>query len=239
MKTVLEFFVVFSIAILPQILGSIFSMKDPEHLRKFSPVQRTASNLGRWSGIILLLIYIALDHPPGLWFIGLRFPSSGLPLALLVSGFTTVYLSLVFVLPRFRSRQFQEQTESVRRSIFAAGAFDTYHGLWGKLSYLFTLWLGVVAEDLVFRGYLVLGLGALTGSYFPWIVLSIFFSVASHLYQGLDRRIMLGQVIFAAIFTTVSLITGSVITAIIPHLVYDTIWLLRGWAKDSKPVPPA
>ena len=115
---------------------------------------------------------------------------------------------------------------------------NTYRGFWGKTGYLFSLWLGGIAEDLVFRGYLVLGLGAQTGSYYPWIVLSIFLSVASHLYQGVNRRIMLGQMIFAAIFITISLITRSVITAIIPHLVYDTIWLLRGWEKDSKSARP-
>jgi membrane protease YdiL (CAAX protease family) len=88
-----------------------------------------------------------------------------------------------------------------------------------------TLWLGVIAEDLVFRGYLVLGLGARTGSYFPWMVLSIILSIAAHLYQGVSWKLMLGQGLFALIFTGVSLITNND-TAIIPHLVY-TIWLLR------------
>ncbi len=238
MKTVLEFFVVFTIAILPQILGSILSLKDREYFRKFSPDQRTASNLVRWIGIMLLLYYIAMEHAAGLSSIGLSFTKSEIPKISLVSAITTAYLSLVFVLSRFRSKQIQEKIESLRRSIFEAGGFNSYRGFWGKFGYLLSLWFGVIAEDLVFRGYLVLGLGAQTGSYYPWIVLSVILSVAAHLYQGVNRQIMIGQGIFALIFIIISLITKNVITAIIPHLVYDTIWLLRGWGKDSKQVPP-
>jgi hypothetical protein len=36
------------------------------------------------------------------------------------------------------------------------------------------------------------------------------------------------------IFIIAVLATGNVFAAILPHLVYDTIWLLRGWAKPSQ-----
>jgi hypothetical protein len=234
MNVTLEFLVVFTVAILPQIVGSFLSIKDREYFRKFTPEQRTVSNLGRWIGIIFLLFYIAMNHSNGLFSIGLGFGRNGIPKIILVAGITTGYLLLIFVLGRLRSKKIQEQTETVRRSIFAAGAFSTYRGFWGRSAYLLTLWLGVIAEDLVFRGYLVLGLVAQTGDYFLWIVLSIALSIAAHLYQGTSARLMLGQGLFALIFIGVSLITNNVITAIIPHLVYDTVWLLRGWAKDSK-----
>ena len=237
MQNVLEFSVVFTVAILPQIISSVLSIRDREYFRRITADQRTTTNIARWLGVILLLMYVGENHADGLSFIGVSFDLGQIPQVLLVSAMTTAYLSLIFVLPRWRSKKVQEQIETRRKSVFEAGAFSTYRGFWERFGYLCSVWLDVIAEDLVFRGYLVLGLGSLTGGYLPWIVLSVSLSLVAHLYQGSSVRLMLGQGFFAMIFIAVSLFTHNVITAIIPHLVYDTVWFVSGWAKDSGSEP--
>jgi membrane protease YdiL (CAAX protease family) len=235
MKTAIEFLVIFAIAILPEITGSIFILQDRELLvRGSSNKQKIVSRWIRHISIIILVIYIAANQPSGLSSIGLSFEPSEIPGILIVGGLTTAYLLLIFLFSKLRSKPEQDKTDKLAKSIFEAGAFHVYSGSLEKVTFLISMWLGVVAEELVYRGYIVLALGFQTGTFIPWVILSILLSVCIHLYQGAERRIMLSHVFFAIIFITVTLITKNIITAMIPHLIYDTVWLLRGWAKTRK-----
>jgi membrane protease YdiL (CAAX protease family) len=184
-----------------------------------------------------LIAYIAAVHPGGFADFGLIIPAGKIFDTLLFGLLTAAYLSLVFVVSRLRSRSEQERRESLLRGIFRAGGFSHYRTLGLRAAYLLVLWTGVIAEDVVFRGYLVLGLGAYTGSYWPWVIVSVLLSTVLHLYQGLHRQVILAQALFAGLFITLTLWTGNVYAAILAHLIYDTIWVVRGWAKYTDPEP--
>lgn len=234
MKPILEFFVVFTITILPQILSSALSARDKDFLRRFTGKQRILVNLSSFSGMTLLAIYIALSHPEGWSYIGLGFEKNSLQNVAIISIAGTAYLLLIFAIAKVRSPKQRKALEQRKADIFKAGAWVDLKSFWERAAYLPTLWLGVIAEDLIFRGYLIFGLQAQTGYLLPWIFLSAILSVFVHLYQGANWRIMLGQAVLALLFIGISIWAQNIIAAIIPHLVYDTIWILQGWAKIAK-----
>jgi len=231
---VLEFFVVFTVAILPHLLGGIFILTNKDYLKHFLPWQRMVASAVQDVSKILLLAYIAADQTNGLAAIGLSIGLDEIPMTIIIAAFAAGYLSLLFVIHHLRSKKEQARREELRKSIFEAGGFSTFKTLGERCAYLVSLWLGVIAEDLVFRGYLVLGLGARTGTLAPCIILSVLLSVAVHLYQGLSWRVMFTQAVFACLFIAAAVTAGNILAAILPHLVYDTIWVLQGWAKDAK-----
>ncbi|HEY2980029.1 MAG TPA: CPBP family intramembrane glutamic endopeptidase [Anaerolineales bacterium] len=234
MTLFLEVMVVFTVAILPQIAATIFISRDPAYLESLSPGKRSISSLIGFVAYIVLIVYVAANRPGGLSSVGLTFTARPAPISILVAATLTAYLLLIFLVGRLRSKEVQQRRETLRRSVFEAGGFSKFKSLPERCAYLIGLWTGVIAEDLVYRGYLVLGLASSTGILWPWIILSMTLSVVIHLYQGRDPRLMLGQAVFALLFIGAVVVTGSVIAAIIPHLAYDTIWFLRGWAIDDK-----
>jgi membrane protease YdiL (CAAX protease family) len=234
MKTVLEFFVVFTVTILPQILSSIFSARDREFLRRFTGKQRILVNLSTFSGMVLLALYIAMSHPEKWSYIGLGFEKNSLQNIVIISVAGTAYLLLIFALAKVRSPKKRQELEQRKDDVFKAGAWTEMRSLGERMAYMPTLWLGNIAEDLIFRGYLIFGLQAQTGLLLPWIFLSMSLSILVHLYQGFNWRVLLGQGIFALLFIGISIWAQNIVAAIIPHLVYDTIWILQGWVKMSK-----
>jgi membrane protease YdiL (CAAX protease family) len=237
MKLPLELALVFTAAILPHILAAFYILLDPKYLGSLPPWQRMLTGGVHDTGKILLIAYIAASHADGFTAFGLVIPPDKLVDTLLYGLLTAGYLSLVFVAGRLRSKADQARREALLRTVFEAGGFSHFRSPRERAAYLIVLWTGVVAEDLVFRGYLVLGLGALTGVYWPWVIASVLLSTVLHLYQGLNRQIMLAQALFAGIFIALTLWTGNVYAAILAHLAYDTIWVVRGWAKYSGPEP--
>jgi membrane protease YdiL (CAAX protease family) len=92
----------------------------------------------------------------------------------------------------------------------------------------------VISEDIVFRGYLVLFCGIITGSFLPWVILSICFSVIVHLYQGRKISYILFHGIGAAVFIGVTIFTHNIVSAIVAHLLYDIPWTLGIWRNADK-----
>ena len=234
MKSFLEFFAVFTIAILPQILSSAFSASNKEFLKRFTGKQRILVNLSSFCGMILLAVYVAMSHLEGWAYIGLGFDKNSLPRIIIIAAAGTAYLFLIFVIAKFRSQKDRQKNEQRKNDVFEAGGWANLKSFGERAAYLPTLWIGIVAEDMIFRGYLIFGLQTQTGLLLPWIILSMTLSILVHLYQGTGWRILLGQGFFAIIFISVSLLAQNIVAAIIPHLVYDTIWMLQGWANLSK-----
>lgn len=237
MKTTLELLVVVAVCILPHLMAALFTLTGSDYLKKLLPWQRTLSSLSHDASKFLLLGYVAANHVDGLAVIGLRIPAGKTLDTLLIGGLAAAYLSLIFVFEKFRSKQQQTRREELRRKVFEVGGFSRYKGVRERFGFLISVWISNTAEDLVFRGYLVLGLTHLTGIAWPWIGLSILLSVCIHLYQGMNREIALSQALFAVVFITVAVAAGNVVAAIIPHVIYDTVWMLRGWARDSQAQP--
>ena len=118
-----------------------------------------------------------------------------------------------------------------------------YRTSWQRIAYLIVLSIGVIAEDLVIRGYLILFLGATIGYKYAWALLSIALSIIIHLYQGRERETVLTHALVATLFAVVSLITWNIFTIMAGHLYFDIV-VTRGWWKMgegylSRSSPPA
>jgi len=240
MSPVLEFSVIFAVAILPQIAYSFFIAEIRDVLSKLTNRWKLISSLVNRAGMILLALFVAAGQPRGLLSIGLDFSPSQMPKVLIVGALASGYLSLIFVFSKFRSGKSREERETLQRQTYESLGYSTYKTAADKAFSLINLWLSVIAEELVYRGYVILVLGARTGTYLPWILLSITFSVLVHLYQGFNWKIALSHAFLACVFIAVMLLTGNIVTALIPHLVYDTIWLYRRWISppvEGRPQP--
>lgn len=234
----LELLTVATVAIVPHLLSSILFARNREGARAFAKSHRLLSGVTFSAGTLCLMLYIASNHQEGQHYVGLPAMDELVTarvawVALLATG----YLLLPVVALRFRSPGRQEVDERIQEDIFEAGGWSQVDGFGDKLARLSAMWLNVVAEDLVFRGYLLFALPLLTGWVLPWLALSVALAVIAHLYQGTHPRLMFTHAVFAAVLAAAALAGGSIVAAIIPHLTINTVWALRGWAKMSGPTP--
>ena len=230
---IFEFFTVFILAILPQILSSFYPDEMRDVLSKLPGNWRFFSTLPSRIGVILLVLYISASRRDDFHSIGLNFQQAASPLALFATGFLTGYLLLIFVVSRLRSKKVKDQIVNVRQRTMAGLVYSPTAGVWQKLLYFIDLWLAVIGEELVYRGYLILLLGSQTGNLYAWMAFSATLSVVVHLYQGRTWRVAISHMLLACLFIFVAVITNSLFAAIIPHLVYNTVWLIR--ALRNKP----
>jgi membrane protease YdiL (CAAX protease family) len=222
-----EFLTVFILAILPQILVSFYPEKLRVLLVNFPDNWRFLSTLPSRLGVILLILYLALSRQDDLNIMGLNLQNVFSFKTLFAAGFLTVYLLLIFVVVDRRSKRMQPEIRSVQeRTLLAMRIPPHAAGLHKALAFV-DLWLAVIGEELVYRGYLILMLGRESGSYMPWIIFSLILSVLIHLYQGRHLRLILTHLILAGFFILAMMVAQSLWAAIIPHLVYNTVWLTR------------
>jgi membrane protease YdiL (CAAX protease family) len=233
-KIILEILTVLVMAVLPQVLNSFYPQEWKDLLAKFPANWRSASAFFSRIGMILLALYIFANHPGGYHIVGLTNQEIQSFPVLLTAGALTIYLSLIFVFSKLRSQKTKQEIEVRQQNTLAALRYSPNAGFWGTLLSFVDIWLAVLGEELIYRGYFVLLLGAVTGTFVPWVVLSITLSVLVHLYQGFTWKVALGHAILAAIFIAAALITKSLFAAIVPHLVYDTIWLARALRSTPK-----
>ena len=238
-KIILEILTVLVIAVLPQVLNSFYPQEWKDLLAKFPANWRSASAFFSRIGMILLALYIFANHLNGYHIIGLTIREIQSFPTLLTAGGLTIYLSLIFVFSRLRSQKTKQEIAIRQERTLAVLRYAPNAGFWKSLPSFVDIWLAVLGEELIYRGYFVLLLGAVTGTFVPWVLLSITLSILVHLYQGLTLKVALGHAILAAIFITAILITKSLFAAIIPHLVYDTIWLIRALRSTPKEEAPS
>jgi membrane protease YdiL (CAAX protease family) len=234
MTLILEFSVVFAVAILPQVLTSFYPDQMRDLLARSPGNWKYLSTLPSRIGAILLVLYISASRLDEFHSIGLNLSEALSPMALLVTGLLTGYLLLIFVFSRFRSKKVRDETANLRQTTLAALRYSDTTGFWKKLFAFGDLWLAVIGEELVYRGYLILLLGRQTGNLIPWIAFSVTLSIVVHLYQGRTWRLAISHMILASLFIFAAVVTNSLFAAIIPHLVYNTVWLVR--APGNKPM---
>ena len=224
---ILEFISVLTLAVLPQVLVSFYPDEMRHLLGKLPGNWRLLSTLPSRIGVILLVLYISASRLDEFHSIGLNFREARSPITLLAAGFLTVYLLLIFIFSNLRSKKVKEEITNIQQRTLAILQYSNSAGFWQRLFYFVDLWLAVIGEELVYRGYLILLLGRQTGSFTPWIIFSIALSIVIHLYQGRTWRLALGQMILAILFILAVMVTKSLFAALIPHLVYNTVWLMR------------
>jgi membrane protease YdiL (CAAX protease family) len=224
---ILEFLAVFFVAILPQVLTSFYPDDMRERLNGLPGNWRFLAALPNRIGVIFLILYIAAGRRDAFHSIGLNLQADASFVPLLAAAFLTVYLLLIFVFANKRSAQRKQETAAIQQRTLLGMRYLGPMNSWQRFFTFVDLWLAVIGEELVYRGYLILLLGYETGSFTPWIIFSVALSVLVHLYQGRTWRLAISHAILAGLFILAMMFTKSLFAAIIPHLVYNTVWLIR------------
>ena len=230
---VFEFLAVFVIAILPQVLTGFYPDEMRTLLNNLPGNWKFITTLPGRLGSILLILFIGSLRQDDFQSIGLNWTKAASLSTLLAAGALSVYLLLILFLAGKRSAKSQEEMAATRQRVLIGLRYSDTSPPWKRLAAYSDVWIAVIGEELVYRGYLILLMSRQTGTLYPWIAFSLALSILVHLYQGRTWKLALGQMLIAALFIFVVVITGSLMAAIIPHLVYNTVWLTRAFKKPS------
>jgi membrane protease YdiL (CAAX protease family) len=234
MKVILEFIAVASTAIIPSIYSTIRSIRLPVDAEEPSPMERLFGGL-LWSvSAITIVLIISLGQPEGLRSVGVfnkEDDSILSPYMIAMLGLAGVAF-ILWVVRRLLHIDLKEHFAPSKPYVARIIQYD--RNRWERLTFLAQLPLAVMAEELVYRGYLVLLLGKYTGAYIPWIILSIALSVVIHLYQGRDRTTILSHLLMATLFVGVTVYSGSIFPATTVHFLGNTGFTFRIWSQASK-----
>ncbi len=216
---------------MPAVLASIKPRRNLESYLALPFPLRLANELSQNLSVILVLVYLSLDHPNGLSSIG--FGSSTYNVGFLLTGSISVYFFFVLfvaIVTRI-TRGGQSDYGRIDFSRPDIQVTTSYRTPGERLMYLMVLTLGVLAEELVYRGYLVLFLGRETGALALCAVISILLSVIIHLYQG--RSTILFHFLFAILVVSLAIGTKSILLPVGIHLYANISAAIHIWI--SKP----
>lgn len=220
---ILEFLTVILVGVFPPVLASLMIAIDPAQAavrdRRIQLLVQFVQPLAP----ILLLLYIGRRYDDGLATLGLQFDRLGIgAIGVLAFGLLTMILySAILGKDRLKA---------------VPNPFDQQLSVYDSPALRFVSWLsmlpGIIAEDMVFRGYLVLWLGARTGKFVEWALFSVFLSLLAHLYQG---RLRIGiHLIMHATFVLTALAAGNLVLLILFHVLWDTLYLRNFWARQDR-----
>lgn len=231
---IFEFLAVICVGVLPALLASIYGFFAPAWFTRLGIVYRILTGFFQPLGIIMLMLYIASRSPEGWKKIGLHIndvdlAETGVLLAGVLLLYLFAYLQAALIKPK--------KVDAVSQMF---GDFDTRPQ---RLAYWLSMLVGILAEELVFRGYLVLWLGAQTGNIVFWAIVSVVLSVLAHLYQGVSRIGM--HVIMATTLVLVAITAGNIVLVVLFHIFWNSVQVFRIWAQmdagrkiaAEKPVP--
>ncbi|MGB8645349.1 MAG: CPBP family glutamic-type intramembrane protease [Anaerolineae bacterium] len=252
MRTLFEFIAVVSVGVLPAVLGSVMQLSRPEVVVRMTAGEQLLNRGLRALMIIAVVMLVALDQPGGLTALGMPRANNESLVAtmwglIVMGGALWIYVAVRTIVSRLRPNAAAAPAPVPPRPWLASTT--VYRSGWERVAFLVVLAFTVIAEDLVFRGYLVLWWGARTGTFIPWAVLSVALSVLVHLYQGrgapapdglpvspLRTPLMLRTILFhaglAGLFVGVTVVTHNLAAAIVPHLWYDIVWTVGVWRRD-------
>lgn len=227
MRSIVELIAVLGLGVFPFLVSSILTSRDGRK-NAMDPFWGLAYRLVDNLCIIALVVFVALSSSGGLAAVGLRIGKgaenwNGVIWALFGMELPLGVWALILRMVRGRKGYNQESADPSNM------AADDYRTPLERVSYLLVLVWTVAAEDLVFRGYLVLFWGARIGSYWPVVIVSVLLSVIAHLYQGRSPRLIFGHLIVAATMNGLLIWSGNIIPIILAHFVLDGILIFRRW----------
>lgn len=238
MKPILEFSAIFAVGILNHLLGAYYNSKRSDYLKSFTITENLLRYWGGSIAEILVVLLVAIDQPGGFNSIGIRIGednSKATNIGLL--SFSLLIISIAIIQKAASWVRKKAPETKIDRSNPAVINVIQYRDGLELSAYLTTLPFVVVAEDLIYRGYLVLLLGNKTHTYIPWAILSITLSVIIHLYQGRSIANVAYQAIFSAFFIGLTIATGNILAPITAHLLFDIMWTVSTWRKANKSIP--
>lgn len=239
--TVLETLVVVSIGVAPAILASVIERKHPTTRSQLCPTVRTASLFAYSVAVISVLLYIALNQPSRLMSIGIRWSpftdaNTGIlneVIAIVLIGpvmyglvmlpFALVSMFAHKILKREVHPEYEDRTKAY---------FSIYRTPRERLILLLALLPAAMAEELVFRGYLVVLLGEKTGALALCVAISAILFAASHLHFG--RASMPVYLWIALGLTWLTLPPQDLVLAISAHWSANVIAALKTWNHMSR-----
>ena len=223
----LEFVTVFLVGILPSAVASIAIFIDPRIIVKQNKYLDLLIQFVKVASIITLLLYISSRHNEGINIVG--FSSNGfnsLGILVMLLGFLLLFSYTSF------NAHIQKRSGSIPKTNPAATNMMRYKTFSERVLFWISMATGVLAEDMLYRGYLVLGIGVLTGNWVLWVLISICLSIIIHLYQ---REALIGyHIIIATTFVLVASIMGNIVLVVIFHLLWNTLQVIRIWQKADQ-----
>lgn len=233
MKILLEAIAVLTIVVIPHQFGSMAGLWYPASFRAYPA---SLGLFSRWISSIAsisVILLIALERPDGFNLIGIHFDLGSENTTAFDIGIFVILAVLVlfqFMHKRLGSRVPRLSQPEPQPDVYIEeiSEYDNRE----FLAFVSQLHLGVAAEELVYRGYGVLFLGAITGIYLPWIVLSIVLSVTMHLYQGKNKIVY--HLVTSSIFVGLAILTQNLIAPIGGHLYMNLVWAFGLWRKRQQ-----
>jgi membrane protease YdiL (CAAX protease family) len=221
---VLEITIVALVCFVPPIIGSIYQVKSPDAGKPLENCSQIFIKFSYDLAKIFLLIYIALNQYGSLSAVGIGYtgPGGG------ECGVVDIALILILIYGYLLKRL--KKIEVVNLKVRTSFEYRTFSQ---RFYYYISLVVSVIAEEMLYRGYLVLLLGNLTGQVFLFAVISIVLSVIVHLYQGLWAIPF--HIIMASSLVAISIIGGSIYFSFAFHMFWNTISIIKIWiAQDRK-----
>jgi membrane protease YdiL (CAAX protease family) len=224
MKFILEFIAVFTVGVLPSLLGTFLHLQNADYAKKaehFSNFERLLTVWSRDLASIAVVLLVAYQQPHGFASIGIHSGQWGDNIGAVFTGFMAMALFVIFfalgqriilhIVKQPAPPTIDTTNPSVEEDL-------RYQDIWERLANLAALPVSAIPEDLIYRGYLLLFLGDLTNTYIPWAVLSIILMVLLHLYQGRSTSMIVRQILLAIFFTGLTIATQNLLAPIAAHI---------------------
>lgn len=231
----LELLAVLCTAVIPSLVAALFW----KHLRNDHPGARhglkTTLRITQSVGALALVSYIALQNPDGLKSIGFDLARhDDIQGGIVVFSLFLLSYALGYRLIMRKKREPDYSQPWIKELLSARTPAQ-------RLSRLISLILSSVAEEFVFRGYLLFLWGKRLDAIIPCAVASSIIFAAIHLYQG--RKVIVYHLLVASVLAATTVVSGGIMLAIGAHvycnlLVQIKLWILDARGKISSPVRP-
>lgn len=246
----LELLLVASVALVPWLVSGIapreYRNRDLDLPRRFLFMLR----FPHYAAIILVVLYIATNHPSGTSAIGIdpslaknlfRVHPAGLSvvvaaLAVALTALSSVSYGVIVGISGLYHKIVRKSEPTWNDLEWDPFGLRNYLTVGGRLLACFDLILGVLAEECVLRGFLVLYLGRTTGLYVPWIVVSILVDVSLHLYQGrawIPYHLILGSALAWMVTWDVA---NPLFLPIGVHVFGNMMFTFKAWRQKDRQV---
>lgn len=240
MRVILEFVSIIFVSVIPQLASGFVAASRPDSIRSSTPLEIL---IRYWTGsvsAIVVVLLVAVGQPNGTASVGIVTPSTPLAAsnanAILVGIISVVLMILATYvahgLSRLLGRSVPDEPFNVSNPWVVM--LLRYQEFWGRFAHVTVVPLTVIAEEMVYRGYLVLFLGSQTRAFIPWIILSIALSVLVHLYQGRNAKSLALHALYAALFIALVLLTNNILTPIVAHVYFNMISASQTWRRAEE-----
>lgn len=246
MKFILEFVAVMTVGVLPNLLAAFLHLRNADYLRKFEQLSVSEKLPNIWLGAvgsISVVLLVAYQQPTGFASVGIRSGQWGSNILAVLIGFFGINIFLILfalgqkiILSIFRHPSppaLDKSSPSVTDNL-------SYEDNWERIANLTVLPFSTIAEDLIYRGYLILLLGKLTNTFLPWALISIFIMVLLHIYQGRTTRRIIYHILLAGFFAVLTITTQNILAPITAHVYHNFIHRVKLWSlmtKQDQPMP--